>query len=307
MAVSININNLTLCHKGCGGFAKATLPDVCKTPPGPVPIPYPNIAFSKHLKKGTKTIKVDGGNMAAHKASEFSQSIGDEPGVAKGIKSSTQMKEATWITYSLDVKLEGKNACRLTDKMFMNHGNTVCLSGFLTEWLKAARVGNVDCATLLEEIERTLNGNKDAGTAPERGVKERYYDQIYGAQGPGTQGWINHEIAFIERQAYLIKLMNAYRTWCGGGPPMPPDVFEWAYKKAPTPQQWQGPQVVPSSSIDWGKVGWGVAAVGLTALTVVAIVSPFDGPAGDIVAGSAAAGAWGRVFGTVALAGGGAA
>lgn len=39
------------------------------------------------------------------------------------------MKEATWLTYSFDVQLEGKNACRLTDKMLMNHGNTVCLAG----------------------------------------------------------------------------------------------------------------------------------------------------------------------------------
>ena len=133
MAVTININNLTLCHKGDNiGVAIATLPDVCKTPPGPVPIPYPNIAYSKHLKKGTKTIKVDGGNMAAKKGSEFSRSTGDEPGVAKGIISNTNMKEATWITYSFDVKFERKGACRLTDKMFMNHKNTACLAGFST-------------------------------------------------------------------------------------------------------------------------------------------------------------------------------
>jgi len=84
MGVTINVNNLTLCHKGSGGVAIATLPDVCNTPPGPVPVPYPNVAFSKPLRKGTKTIKVDGGNMAANKGSEFSQSTGDEPGVAGG-------------------------------------------------------------------------------------------------------------------------------------------------------------------------------------------------------------------------------
>jgi hypothetical protein len=147
MTVTININNLSLCHQGSSGVATATLPDVCKTPPGPVPVPYPNIAFSKHLKKGTKTIKVEGGKMAAHKGSEFSRSTGDEPGIAKGIKSNTQMKEASWLTYSFDVKLEGKNACRLTDKMLMNHGNTVCLAGEIqkilgiseTEFLKKCK------------------------------------------------------------------------------------------------------------------------------------------------------------------------
>jgi len=304
MAVSIIVNKLTLCHKGDGmGISIATIPDVCKTPPGPVPIPYPNISFARDLTKGTKTIKVDGGNMAANKGSRFSKSIGDEPGVAGGVKSGTNMAESTWLSYSMDVFLEGKNACRLTDKMLMNHGNTVNMSGFFTRWLQAAKRGDIDCSALLEEIDRTLNGNKDAGTAPERGLKERYFDQIHGAQGPGTTGWDNHEKAFLQRQVYLISLMTAYQTWCGGGPPMPPGVWEWAYKPAPTPQQWKGP--APSSSINWG---WGLAAVGLTALTVVAVISPFDGPAGDLAAGSAAAGAWARVFGGgMALAGGGAA
>ncbi len=136
MAVTIHVNGASnsLVHKGSSGIAKNTLPDVCKTPSpgGPVPVPYPVIiSMSSDLKKGTKTVKVDGGNMAAIKGSEFSRCTGDEAGTAGGVKSSTNMKEATWITYSFDVKLDGKNACRLSDKMQMNHGNTVCLAGFV--------------------------------------------------------------------------------------------------------------------------------------------------------------------------------
>jgi hypothetical protein len=67
--------------------------------------------------------------MASLKGSEFSKSTGDEPGVAGGVKSSTNMKEAKWLSYSFDVMIEGRNVCRLTDKMTCNHGNTVCLSG----------------------------------------------------------------------------------------------------------------------------------------------------------------------------------
>lgn len=129
MPVTVNINNLSLAHKGSNGVAAATIPDVCKTPSpgGPIPIPYPNIAMSSSLANGTKTVKADGGNMCANKGSEYSQSNGDEPGTAGGVKSSTFMKEAKWITYSFDVKLEGKNACRLSDKMTNNHENTVSL------------------------------------------------------------------------------------------------------------------------------------------------------------------------------------
>ena len=134
MAVTIHVNGTSnsLVHKGSMGIAKNTLPDVCKTPGpgGTIPVPYVVIiSMSNDLVKGTKTVKVDGGQMAAIKGSELSRCTGDEPGTAGGVKSSTNMKEATWITSSFDVKLDGKNACRLTDKMQMNHGNTVCLAG----------------------------------------------------------------------------------------------------------------------------------------------------------------------------------
>jgi hypothetical protein len=131
MAVTVSVNDLTLCHKGSNGVARATMPDVCKTPaPGsPVPIPYPNKAVSGDLAKGTTTVMADGGNMCANDGSEFSCSTGDEPGSVGGVKSGVHTKEATWISYSFDVKLEGKGACRHTDKMLMNHGNTACLSG----------------------------------------------------------------------------------------------------------------------------------------------------------------------------------
>ena len=132
VTVKVNGNNTTLVHKGSTGMAKNTLPDVCKTPSpgGPVPVPYPVIiSMSSDLAKGTKTVKADGGNMCAVKGSEFSRCSGDEAGTAGGVKSSTNMKEATWLLYSFDVKLDGKNACRKTDKMMMNHQNTVCLAG----------------------------------------------------------------------------------------------------------------------------------------------------------------------------------
>ena len=39
------------------------------------------------------------------------------------------MKESTWILYSFDVKTDGQNACRLSDKKFQNHENTADLGG----------------------------------------------------------------------------------------------------------------------------------------------------------------------------------
>jgi hypothetical protein len=133
ITVKINGTNNSLAHKGSNGFAKSTVPDVCKTPSpgGPVPVPYPIIiSMASDLANGTTTVKAAGGNSAAIKGSEMSRCSGDEPGTAGGVKSSTNMKEATWILYAFTVKMEGKNACRLGDKMFMNHENTVCLGGW---------------------------------------------------------------------------------------------------------------------------------------------------------------------------------
>jgi uncharacterized Zn-binding protein involved in type VI secretion len=168
MPVTIHVNGAanSLVHKGSNGMAIATIPDVCKTPSpgGPVPIPYPNIAMSNSLAKGTKTVKVDGKKMAAVKGSEFSRSNGDEAGTAGGVKSSTNMKEATWILYSFDVKLDGKNACRLADKMQMNHGNTVCLGGTLQEPVSltptAKKVADCLCNSFCNELKRGFDKTK---------------------------------------------------------------------------------------------------------------------------------------------------
>jgi hypothetical protein len=173
MAVTIHVNGSSnsLAHKGCSGITKSTIPDVCKTPSpgGPVPIPYPIIvSMSSSLKNGTTTVTVDGGNPAAIKGSEYGSCSGDEAGTAGGVKSSTNMKEATWILYSFDVKLDGGNACRLSDKMMMNHGNAACLGGTLhapVPLLDSCDKAGLD--KLAEDCNKAINCSpKDGGPCP---------------------------------------------------------------------------------------------------------------------------------------------
>ncbi len=131
MSVTININKLSLVHRGSGGMSTATLPDVCKTPTpgGPVPVPYPNISMATTLTGGTMSVSVDGGQMAAIEGSKFATSTGDEPGTVGGVFSNVFKMESTWLTYSFDVKMEGKGCCRLTDKKWHNKKNTVNMMG----------------------------------------------------------------------------------------------------------------------------------------------------------------------------------
>lgn len=144
MTVTITVNGLTLTHRGSGGVSRNTLPDVCRTPPYGVPVAYSNTAYSRDLAQGTTTVFADGGNMIANYGSIFAISTGDEPGSMGGVRSGTFVAEADWITHSLDVYFEGKGACRLTDKMYMNHRNTVNMAGEHEIDLKGRRKGLQD-------------------------------------------------------------------------------------------------------------------------------------------------------------------
>ena len=130
MPTSIFVDGLGLTYKGTLGISNATIPDVCKTPSpgGPIPVPYPNIARQSSLRGGTTTVKANG-QMIAVKGSQYGSSNGDEAGTAGGVKSGVNMKGTDWITYSFDVKMDGQNACRHTDKKFHNNKNTVDLAG----------------------------------------------------------------------------------------------------------------------------------------------------------------------------------
>lgn len=131
MPATVNANGLSIVHRGSDGIATATMPDVCKTPGptgSPTPVPYPNVAMSTDLAGGTTTVAVDG-QMAAIQGSKFARSTGDEPGVAGGVVSNVFMMEATFISFSPTVTMDGRPVCRLTDKMLMNRGNTACLGG----------------------------------------------------------------------------------------------------------------------------------------------------------------------------------
>ncbi len=125
MGTHVLVNNQGVSHKGSPGISMAMIPDICKTPSpgGPVPIPYPNIAKSSSLAKGTKTVKIKN-KVVAVKGSEYGSSMGDEAGTAGGVVSSSFKKAATWILYSFDVKMDGKNVCRNSDTLFHNKKNT---------------------------------------------------------------------------------------------------------------------------------------------------------------------------------------
>jgi hypothetical protein len=118
MIPTVIINNLTIVHKRSDGVATSAAPDFCKTPGAGV-VPYVNVAFSRDLIKGSRTVRTNK-VPAALKNSEFKPSYGDEPGVGGGVISGVNRGWAKFTNYSRDVFIEGRNVARLTDPMMMN-------------------------------------------------------------------------------------------------------------------------------------------------------------------------------------------
>ncbi|MCX4241755.1 DUF4150 domain-containing protein [Paraliomyxa miuraensis] len=123
MAQKTFANCRGIAHKGSGGMS-IVFPDVCQTPSpaGPIPIPYPNIAQASDTSSGPTTVKCDG-EMPMVKGAKYSKSSGDEAGTAGGVASGVNRDAAEFMLYSFDVKIDGKNACRLGDPLFHNSKN----------------------------------------------------------------------------------------------------------------------------------------------------------------------------------------
>jgi hypothetical protein len=123
---SVFVNGMGTVHKDSGGKV-ICFPDVCKTPsPGgpPIPIPYPNIGMSSDTAQGTKKVK-NQGNPTMVEGSNYSTSTGDEAGTLKGLVSSTTKGKCEYISFSSNVKFEGKGVCRMGDLMKQNSGNAL--------------------------------------------------------------------------------------------------------------------------------------------------------------------------------------
>ena len=121
---NVLVNGLSAVTSGSNGMLM-TFPDVCKTQVGPavVPIPYPNIAQSADLDKGSKSVMIEGKPVCLE-SSTFSKSTGDEAGSLKGIISSAGQGEAKPLLFSPTIFIEGKAVVRNTDIHVSNKMNT---------------------------------------------------------------------------------------------------------------------------------------------------------------------------------------
>ncbi len=119
------VNGLTPVTTESGGNVVG-FPDVCKTPSpgGPVPIPYSNVAQSKDLQDGSKTVLIRGASVCLS-SSSLGTSTGNEAGTAGGgVVSGKTKGRAHPSTHSMDVRIEGKPVVRNLDLFTLNDRNT---------------------------------------------------------------------------------------------------------------------------------------------------------------------------------------
>ncbi len=161
----------TPCTTESQGFAKCTLPNICKMPgpPAPfVPTPLPNIGKSNLSPKGyTKTVKIES-NKVAIRGATFN-SIGDiaSKGTGGGLISANTHGPTKFITPgSFTVKMEGKAVHLLGEPMLNNCGpsgsppNTgATMMGFTT-----SKSNKEDPLKILTDIAKECSeeGNKKA-------------------------------------------------------------------------------------------------------------------------------------------------
>jgi hypothetical protein len=195
------------------------------------------------------------------------------------VTSSVVKKEATWITYSFDVKLEGKGACRQSDKMFHNHQNAVNMSGLL-EPPPFKPPPDPTCAKLYEEIFRLIWGQRAPGWAPEgtKGLAFRWEEM---AKNPG--GWTpqqnqTHMDEYVKQRQSLRDKLEVWRNKkkrdCNDDD-LPPGTPE--YEKETLPELGPGKPTVPVPITPQfkdfvGKLGIAVATTA-TAVIVLIVVS----------------------------------
>lgn len=133
MANEVFANGREISCKSGDGKSICEFPDVCMTPPtspatpAGVPVPYPNTGFSRDTTSGSRTVKIDNKEIMLQNQSYYKTSTGDEAGCAtpakKGIITGTIKGKIYFISWSMDVMIENKNAVRHLDMTTHNHAS----------------------------------------------------------------------------------------------------------------------------------------------------------------------------------------
>jgi hypothetical protein len=175
MSNNVFANNSEVAAKSSMGQSVAAFPDVCFTPPQTpatppgVPIPYPNTGMARDTTDGSKKTKIKNKEIILKNKSYYKTSYGDEAGCApkKGFVTSKNKGKVYYISWSMDVKVEGENVARHMDLTTHNHASPLpnAPPQLNAAIVAAARIQ--DCRDNMVEVVRWCNPWEDGKGCPE--------------------------------------------------------------------------------------------------------------------------------------------
>ncbi len=174
MANQVYVNGREIACKAAAGKSAAAFPDTCLSPPsppaGPVPIPYPNTSYASDTTNGSTTVMISGKEIMLKDASVFKKSTGNEAAtksLGMGVVTHTIQGEASFVSWSMDVKIEGQNADRHLDQMMHNE---MCSPANTCPWLyiDEAATGKTDeCSDVRSAVNSNCSEDEFAAGSPE--------------------------------------------------------------------------------------------------------------------------------------------
>ncbi len=231
MANNVFANGLEIACKAADGKAIAAFPDPCFTPPSPpagwVPVPYPNTAYAKDTANASKTVMISGKPVMKKDVSYFKTSTGNEAAAGpKGVVSGVKKGKAYFTSWSMNVKVEGKNVDRHTDMTTHNHGSKMGNTGvwkYIDE--KDTQEGGA-CENEFKEVEDKCS--KDTGGNPlSKGEswKEKHCEGLKGNKPTNKKNSDKHAEKAAEndclkaRKCMLVPMNDTYHD--------PSDTSSW--------------------------------------------------------------------------------
>ncbi len=174
MANEVYANGMEIACKAADGKSVAAFPDTCLSPPsppaGPMPIPYPNTAYASDTTNGSTTVMISGQEVMLKDQSTFKKSTGDEAAtksLGMGVVTHALQGEASFVAWSMDVKIEGQNVDRHLDPMLHNEqcnpANTPPM--IYVDRMAAANIPG--CETQRQQVEDACGKNGENFSCPD--------------------------------------------------------------------------------------------------------------------------------------------
>ena len=130
MANEVYANDREVSCKAGNNKVIAAFPDVCLSPPsppaGPIPIPYPVSSSSADTTDGSKTVKISGQEVMLKDKSYYKKCTGDEAATksfGQGVINHALSGKVYFVSWSMDVLIEGENVVRHLDMTTSNHAS----------------------------------------------------------------------------------------------------------------------------------------------------------------------------------------